>query len=79
MSITQQEFEHLMALEKAFDTTDTLILGPPPASWSRELTAPATRDKFILDFRRSGFEITKYSYNKRYRQTIIMTRYCSSG
>ena len=78
MSITQQEFDHLIAFEKAFDEADMLILGPPPASWSREMTAPSTRDKFILDFRRGGFEISKYSYNKRYRQTIIMVRYCSS-
>jgi hypothetical protein len=78
MSITQTEFSRLLSLEKTFDAADTLILGPPPASWSRGLTAPSTRDKFILDFRRSGFEITKYSYNKRYRQTIIMVRYCST-
>lgn len=53
MSITQAEFDHLLSLEKTFDESDMLILGPPPRNWSRGLTALATRDKFILDFRRA--------------------------
>lgn len=80
MSITQQEFDHLMALEKLFDEpSDLLQLGPPPMEWSRALNAPETKDKFLLDFYRGSFELTKYTYNKRYRQTLILLRYDNGG
>lgn len=80
MSITQNEFDFLVALEKVFDDlADPIVLAPAPLEWTRPLTAPETKDKFLLDFRRSGFELAKYTYNKRYRQTIILVRYCNAG
>ncbi|HMO80956.1 MAG TPA: hypothetical protein PKD24_09200 [Pyrinomonadaceae bacterium] len=79
MSITQEEFDYLIEQEKIFDELDPIELAPAPKEWTRSLTAPETKEKFLLDFRRSGFELTKYTYNKRYRQTIILVRYCSTG
>ena len=79
MSITQKEFDFLIALEKVFDDANPIVLAPAPLEWTRSLTAPETKEKFLLDFRRSGFELAKYKYNKRYRQTIILVRYCNTG
>lgn len=80
MSISQQEYDYLMALDKVFDDPSELLsLGPPPLDWSRPINAPATKDKFLLDFYRGSFELTKYTFNKRYRQTVILLRYDSLG
>ena len=79
MSITQEEFDYLIKQEKVFDELDPIELAPPPMEWTRSLTAPETKEKFLLDFFRSGFELTKYTYNKRFRQTIILVRYDSMG
>ena len=38
-----------------------------------------TKDTFILDFYRGQIELLKYTYNKRYRQTIVLLRYDSMG
>ena len=38
-----------------------------------------SKDIFLLDFHRGTIEISKYTYNKRFRQTIIMLRYDAKG
>lgn len=78
MAIAQAEYDFLMAQEKEFDDLSTTIqLGPPPIRWTRQINAPATRDQFLLDFYRGSFELSQYTINKRYRQTIILLRYDS--
>ena len=80
MSITQTEFDYLMALQKVFD--DELMpleLGPPPIQWTRELSAANSHEKFLLDFRRGSLGFGKYTLNKRYRQSVILLRYDNSG
>lgn len=80
MAITQQEYEHLMSLEKVFDDLgEPLVLGPPPIQWTRFLTANEAKEKFILDCYRGGFELAKYTFNKRYRQTVVLLRYDNCG
>jgi hypothetical protein len=80
MSITQTEFDFLIKLEKVFDDPETPIqLGPAPIHWSRQLNATTNKEAFLFDFYRGSFELCRYTYNKRYRQTIILLRYESGG
>ncbi len=79
MSITQEEFDYLIKQEKVLDDLAPIELAPAPKEWTRSLTAAEIKEKFLLDFFRSGFELTKYTYNKRHRQTIILVRYDSFG
>ncbi|MBA7515330.1 hypothetical protein ES705_07369 [subsurface metagenome] len=79
MPITQAEFDYLIKLEKRFETSHELVLGPAPLSWERNINAIKTKDTFIFDFYRGSFELSKYTYNKRYRQTIILLRYDANG
>ena len=69
-----------MSLEKVFDDDQTpLELGPPPISWTRELSATNAPEKFLLDYRRGSLGFAKYTFNKRYRQSIILLRYDNAG
>lgn len=80
MSITQTEYDFLMKQDKVFDDDLTSIqLGPAPIHWTRQINSSATNDIFLLDFYRGSFELSKYTINKRYRQTIIMLRYDNAG
>lgn len=79
MPITQAEFDYLIKLVKRFEEANELVLGPAPLSWERNINAIKTKDTFILDFYRGRFELSKYTYNKRYRQTIILLRYDAEG
>ncbi len=79
MSITQMEFEFLLAQEEEFNLLDPIKLGPAPQQWVRQIKSIETKDIFLLDFYRGSFELTKYTYNNRYRQSIILLRYDSKG
>ena len=76
MSITQQEFEYLISLQKQFDDASPIDLS---LKWTRELSAVDTNDKFIIDYYMGSVRIEKYTYNKRYRKSIILLRYDSVG
>ncbi|MEK7263256.1 MAG: hypothetical protein AAB071_01950 [Bacteroidota bacterium] len=80
MAITQTEFDFLMSQDKSFDDmTSPLLLGPAPIQWTRQISATMTKEIFLLDFYRGSFEFSKYTVNKRYRQTIILLRYDNGG
>ena len=79
MGITQAEYEYLMRQEKAFDVLDAIHLGPDPIEWTRQINSLETKEIFLLDFYRGSFELTKYTINHRYRQTVILLRYDSKG
>lgn len=80
MAITQAEYDFLMGQDKAFnDLVSAIQLGPAPIQWTRELTALTNKETFLLDFYRGSFELSKYTINKRYRQTVIMLRYDNGG
>jgi hypothetical protein len=80
MPISQPEFDALIKEEKEFEDVKTPIkLGPAPISWTRPLKATNSRNSFLVDFYRGGFEISKYTVNKRYQQTIILLRYDNGG
>lgn len=80
MSITQLDFELLIKEEKVFsDIITPISLGPPPLSWTRELKSIDSNNVFLLDFYRGSFELSRYTFNKRYRQSIILLRYDNGG
>lgn len=69
-----------MKVEKEFnDSSSPIQLGPAPIQWSRKLKAVSTSDTFLLDFYRGNFEISRYTVNHRYQQTIVLLRYDSGG
>ena len=78
--ITQTEFDFLMKEDKLFDDLSSPIqLGPAPIQWTRQINSTASKEVFLLDFYRGSFEISKYTVNKRYRQTVILLRYDNGG
>lgn len=73
MAITQAEYEFLMGQDKAFDDlASSILLGPAPVQWTKQINSLTSKEIFLLDFYRGSFELSKYTINKRYRQTIIM-------
>ena len=80
MAISQTEYDFLMKEEKEFDDPSSPIqLGPAPIQWTRQINSTTTKEAYLLDFYRGSFEISKYTVNKRYRQTIILLRYDNGG
>ena len=80
MTLTQSEYDYIMSQDKVFDDPDTTIrLGPAPIQWTRQINSSVNKEIYLLDFYRGSFELTKYTINKRYRQTITLLRYDNGG
>jgi hypothetical protein len=80
MSLTQTEYEYLIKQDKEFENLiDPIQLGPAPIKWTRQINSLSTNDIFLLDFYRGSFELTRYTFNKRYHQTVILIRYDNAG
>ena len=80
MSITQSDFNTIIKEEKVFsDLISPLTLSPAPLLWTREIRAINSKNLYLLDFYRGSFELTRFTYNKRYRQSLILLRYDSGG
>ena len=80
MALTQAEFDFLMSEDKLFDDLASPVqLGPAPIHWTRQINTVVTKEIFLLDFYRGSFELSKYTINKRYRQTVIFLRYDNGG
>lgn len=77
--LTQSEFDQLVHIEKIFKENSSLTLGPAPIKWTRDIISSDRKETFLLDFIRGSLEIKKYTYNKRYRQSIVLLRICSTG
>jgi len=74
--ITTKEYDYIMKLKKEFEENDQIILNK---KWSRNIVAIDTKDTFILDYNIGTIKLEKYTYNKRYRNTIILLRFDSFG
>lgn len=73
-SISIEQYEYLMTLQKRFVEDITLDLNKP---WSQELVSLDERESFILDYTRGQVEFKKMSLNKRYRSNIVLARLCT--
>ena len=78
MALTQGEYITLLALNKVFEDTSMIVLGPPPQHWSRNLRAVGSSEQFKLDFHRGRLEM-RYTYNLRRNQTVVLFRYDQGG
>ncbi|MCM8568624.1 hypothetical protein NE848_04490 [Gramella jeungdoensis] len=80
MAISDLECELLIKEEKQFsDLINPLKLGPAPISWTREIKGVNSKNLYLLDFYRGSFELSRYTFNKRYKQSIIIFRYDNGG
>ena len=80
MGITQVEYDFLMRQDKSFDDLISPIrLGPAPVQWVKKISSITSKEIFLLDFYKGSFELSNYTINKRYKQTIIMMRYDNGG
>lgn len=78
--MTQADFNTIIKEEKIFsDLINPLALSPAPISWTREIKATKSKNIYQLDFYRGSFELTRFTYNKRFRQSVILLRYDSGG
>lgn len=78
--MTQDEYDYLMLQEKTFEDKFTIIqISPAPIKWTKEIKCKTTSNKYLLDFYRGSFELSKFTANKRFRQTLIMLRYDNGG
>ena len=74
--LTKKEYDYIIKLKKEFKENDQIVLDK---KWARDIVAIETRDTFILDYYIGTIELKKFTYNKRYRNTIILLRFDSSG
>ena len=80
MGIAQAEYEFLMQQDKEFeDLIHPIQLGPAPLQWTKKINSTKTKEVFLFDFYRGSVELSKYTFNKRYRQTVILLRYDNGG
>jgi hypothetical protein len=74
INVTQEEAEHLMAMEKrATDEREWLFPGPGDRL-EVPLTSLDRREHFLLDVTRSQIKLTKATYQNRARVAIILYR-----
>lgn len=79
MSLSDSEFQYIIKLEKEFEESDGIKIGPAPIKWSRGIKSTDKKETFILDFHRGSFEVKKFTANNRYRQSIVLVRFDSLG
>lgn len=80
MALRQEDYELLMRLEKVFeDPFSPLPLGPRPMSWTRKIMSPRRNERFFLNYFASGIRFSRYTFNHRYRQTVVLLRYDNDG
>lgn len=74
--ITQEEYNYIISLKKEFKESKRIDLDK---EFSSDIIAIETRDTFILDYHIGTIDLKKFTYNKRYKKTIILLRFDSSG
>ncbi len=74
MSLTQQEADFLIRLQKKFESDDLLILGNTSLNYERTLVSLDGREKFSLDVWRGSLNLKKYKLQNRTRSVEILVR-----
>ena len=78
VALTQAEADALIAMAKTF-VDNRIISLPPGIDDSRDLIGVEPRERFLLDIWRSTFRLSKYRYQTRGRQIIVLVRLCIDG
>lgn len=73
--LTQEEAEHLRALEKEFATADVLLFSLSQSfDYDRELLSIDRREKFILTLERGRRKRARLKYQTRGRKIVVLAR-----
>ena len=73
MSLTQDEADYLMRLEKKFTSDIPLVLGAGPLGFTRTLISSDGREQFGLGVYRGSLSL-KYTFQERARAIIPLVR-----
>jgi hypothetical protein len=76
--LTQTEADALTAMVKTF--TDTAAISIPPGiDETRALIGADPKERFLLDIWRGTLRLSKFRYQTRGRQVIVLVRLCIDG
>ena len=76
--LTQSDADALIAMTKTFVTSEAISI-PPGIDDTRELLGADPKERFLLDIWRSTFRLSKFRYQTRGRQIIVLVRLCIDG
>ena len=76
--LSQAEADALIAMAKTFADTAAISV-PPGVDDTRELTGADRKERFLLDIWRSTLRLSKFRYQTRGRQVIVLVRLCIGG
>ena len=76
--LTQAEADTLIAMTKVF-TDRAAISIPPGIDETRELIGVRQSERFLLDIWRGTLRLSKYRYQTRGWQVIVLVRLCIDG
>jgi hypothetical protein len=78
ISLTQAEADALIVMSKAFADTSRISL-PPGIDESRGLIGADPKERFLLDIWRGTIRLSKFRYQTRGRQIVVLVRLCIDG
>lgn len=76
--LTQAEADTLVAMMKSFSDTRPISM-PPGLDDTRELIGADPKERFLLDIWRGTIRLSKFRYQTRARQIIVLVRLCIDG
>ena len=76
--LTQAEADALIAMVKTFADTAAISI-PPGIDETRGLIGADPKERFLLDIWRGTFRLSKFRYQTRGRQVIVLVRLCIDG
>ncbi len=76
--LAQEEVDALIAMMKRFAESRPISL-PPGIDDTRELIGADPKERFLLDIWRGTIRLSKYRYQTRARQIIVLVRLCIDG
>lgn len=80
MSLTQQEADHLLSIEKTFVSASTIEFAvSSPFQQVHDLTSLDRREQFLLDVERGGRMRARLKFQTRARRTIVLARIDING
>jgi Family of unknown function (DUF6978) len=76
--LPQAEADVLIAMAKTFADAAAISI-PPGADETRELIGADPKEQFLLDIWRGTLRLSKFRYQTRGRQVIVLVRLCIDG
>jgi Family of unknown function (DUF6978) len=76
--LTQAEADFLISMAKTFADAAAISL-PPGIDETRQLISADPKEQFLLDIWRGTLRLSKFRYQTRGRQVIVLVRLCIDG